>query len=111
MKEAVHSATRPRINLATLKSFAFDLPTLAEQVEIIRRIEIAFTWLDKVATEHARADHLLPKLDQAILAKAFRGGLLPQDPNDEPASELLKRIADEQHANKSSKRRRAQKTL
>jgi type I restriction enzyme S subunit len=34
----------------------------------------------------------LKTLEQAILAKAFRGELVPQDPNDEPASELLKRI-------------------
>jgi len=35
------------------------------------------------------------KLTQSILAKAFRGELVPQDPNDEPASELLKRIQEE----------------
>lgn len=66
-----------------------------EQSEIVRRIEKAFTWLEKIATEHARAEHLLPKLDQAILAKAFRGELVPQDPNDEPASVLLERIKAE----------------
>lgn len=58
------------------------LPTIEEQLEIVRRIEVAYQWLDKIATEHARAEHLLPKLDQAILAKAFRGELVPQDPND-----------------------------
>jgi hypothetical protein len=38
----------------------------------IHRIETAFAWLDSVAAEHANASRLLPKLDQAILAKAFR---------------------------------------
>lgn len=69
-----------------------------EQVEIVRRIEHAFTWLDKIAAEHARAAYLLPKLDQAILAKAFRGDLVPQDPKDEPASALLARIKAERGA-------------
>ena len=37
----------------------------------------------------------LDKLDRSILAKAFRGELVPQDPNDEPASVLLERIRAE----------------
>jgi type I restriction enzyme S subunit len=71
-----------RGDVAGLKIFT---PSCKEQDEIVSRIEIALTWLDKIATEHTRADHLLPKLDQAILAKAFRGELVPQDSNDEPA--------------------------
>jgi type I restriction enzyme, S subunit len=50
-----------------------------EQAEIIRQVETAFAWLDRVAVEHANASRLLPKLDQAILAKAFRGELVPSD--------------------------------
>jgi type I restriction enzyme S subunit len=50
-----------------------------EMQEVVRRVETAFAWLNRVATEHANASRLLPKLDQAILAKAFRGELVPQD--------------------------------
>jgi type I restriction enzyme S subunit len=92
LKAMVHGATRPRITLSQLKAFSFELPPLAEQQEIVRRIESAFSWLDKLAAEHTRAAALLPKLEQALLAKAFRGQLVPQDPNDEPASALLERI-------------------
>ena len=52
------------------------------------------------------AEHLLPKLDQAILAKAFRGELVPQDPNDEPAAALLERIRAERDGNEKPKQRR-----
>jgi len=71
------------------------LPTPAEQTEITRRIEAAFGWLDRVAADHSGASRLLAKLDAAILAKAFRGELVPQDPNDEPASALLERAQHE----------------
>jgi type I restriction enzyme, S subunit len=49
-------------------------------------------WLNAVAAEQARASHLLDHLDQGLLAKAFRGELVPQDPNDESADKLLGRM-------------------
>lgn len=45
----------------------------------------------------------LTHLDQSILAKAFRGELVPQDPNDEPASVLLERIRASREASKEKK--------
>jgi type I restriction enzyme S subunit len=58
------------------------LPTVEEQEEIVRHIETVFTWLDRITAEHANASRLLPRLGQAILAKDFRGELVPQDIND-----------------------------
>jgi type I restriction enzyme, S subunit len=63
-----------------------------EQQEIIRLIDSAFSWIDRLANEAASARKLIDHLDQAILAMAFRGDLVPQDPNDEPASVLLEQI-------------------
>jgi hypothetical protein len=55
-----------------------------EMQEVVRHIETAFAWLDRVAAEHANASRLMPKLDQAILARAFRGELILHDPYDKP---------------------------
>ena len=84
--------SQSNINAKKVAVFELPLPPLEEQAEIVRRIESAFGWLDRMAADHAAAARLLPKLDAAILAKAFRGELVPQDPNDEPATVLLERI-------------------
>lgn len=77
---------------AALSKVPISVPPLDEQHEIVRRIEAAFAKIDRLATEAKRALELVGKLDEAILAKAFRGELVPQDPDDEPASELLRRL-------------------
>lgn len=86
------------VNATELGALTVPLFEIDEQAEIVRRIESAFGWLDRMATDHAAAARLLPKLDAAILAKAFRGKLVPQDPNDEPAAKLLERIKAEREA-------------
>jgi type I restriction enzyme S subunit len=70
----------------------FPLPPLEEQAEIVRRARGALDGIARLEQGlHANfAD--LDQLDQAILAKAFRGELVPQDSSDEPASVLLERI-------------------
>jgi type I restriction enzyme S subunit len=67
------------LSQAALSNIALPWPEDSEPQEIVRRIETAFAWLDRVASEHANASRLLPKLDQAILAKAFRGELVQPD--------------------------------
>jgi hypothetical protein len=80
------------------------LAPLIEQQEIVRRIEIALAWVDRIASEFISARKLIDHLDQAILlAKAFRGELVPQDPNDEPASVLLERIRAEREVRSPKK--------
>lgn len=84
--------SQSNINAKKLAAFSFLLPSLEEQAEIICRIEKTLNWLKTIAAEQSQATHHLDHLDQANLAKAFRGELVPQDPNDEPASVLLERI-------------------
>lgn len=99
------------VNATELGALTIPLFDIQEQAQIVRRIESAFGWLDRMAADHAAAARLLPRLDAAILAKAFRGELVPQDPNDEPASVLLERIKAERAAEPKAKRtKQAHKT-
>lgn len=85
------------------------LPPRAEQYEIVHRIESAFAKIDRLAKEAKRALDLVGRLDEAILAKAFRGELVPQDEKDEPADHLVARIRAEREAAPKGKRGRGAK--
>lgn len=86
------------------------LPNLKEQKEIVRRVESLFTQADAVEKQYRAAKQRLDRLSQSLLAKAFRGELVSQDPNDEPATELLKRIqAERQQAADKPKRKTAKR--
>jgi type I restriction enzyme, S subunit len=86
------SGGQPNIKLEFLNPYPLPLPPLAEQKEIVRRVDELFTLADQIEDRYAKAKHYVDTLRQSILSKAFRGELLPQDPNDEPASVLLERI-------------------
>src|SRR6516162_4903462 len=84
------------ISLSGLRNFRVPLPTELEQAEIIRRVGAVFTKRDRLAAESRSATALWERLDQAILAKAFGGEVMPQDPSDEPAPVLLERVRADQ---------------
>jgi type I restriction enzyme, S subunit len=96
----------PKINGAVVRGTPVPTPVLDEQHEIVRRIESAFARIERLAAQAKRALELVGKLDEAILAKAFRGELVPQDDNDEPADKLLERIRAERAAAPKAKRGR-----
>ena len=81
------------IPLNGLRAFNALLPCLAEQHEIVRRVETLFAFAGRLEARCAAARKQAGQLTPALLAKAFRGELVPQDPADEPAAELLKRLA------------------
>jgi type I restriction enzyme, S subunit len=85
--------TRLRIDLSLFKTFPIPMPPRAEQSEIVRRVETLFAFADRLEARLAQAQTAVERLTPSLLAKAFRGELVPQDPNDEPAAELLKRLA------------------
>ena len=73
-------------------SLEIRLPSLPEQQEIVRRVEALFALADRIEARLTAAQKAVERLTPAVLAKAFRGELVPQDPNDEPASALLERL-------------------
>lgn len=68
------------------------VPPMDEQDEIVRLVEQLFALAGQLENRVKAAQARIDCLTQSILTKAFRGELVPQDPNDEPASELLVRI-------------------
>jgi type I restriction enzyme, S subunit len=74
------------------KELLLEWPAVSEQTEIVRLVEQYFALADTLEKNLANAKQRVDNLTQSILAKAFRGELVPQDPNDEPADKLLARI-------------------
>jgi len=85
---------RANLSLKDVANFPILLPPLPEQQEIVCRVEALFKIADQIEERYKKAKTYIDKLTQSILAKAFRGELVPQDPNDKPASALLRKIAD-----------------
>ena len=95
-------ATVAHVNLKDIRPFLIPLPPLAEQKRIVAKIEKLMPLVEeygKMEETRLQLDADLPAmLEKSILQEAIQGKLVPQDPNDEPASELLKRIAAERKA-------------
>lgn len=89
------STAVPTLNRNNLRDLEVNVPPIDEQHEIVRRVEALFKLADDIEKRYEKARAHVDRLTQSILAKAFRGELVPQDPGDEPASELLKRIRQE----------------
>lgn len=100
LQEAAYGQGKPGLNLDNIRQVEVVLPPLAEQHEIVRHVEALFALADKIEAHVQTATARVEKITQAILAKAFRGELVPteaelarQENRDyEPASVLLERI-------------------
>lgn len=98
-------STHTTIYFPAIRALHICLPSPEEQHEIVQRVRTGLAEIDRLAAEASAARRLLDRLDQAILAKAFRGELVAQDPADEPANVLLERIRAERAAAPKAKRR------
>ena len=82
----------PGLKRELLLSLQIPLPPFSEQQRIIIEIEHLFTLIDKVEENKYDLQAIIRQVKNKILDLAIHGKLVPQDPNDEPASELIKRI-------------------
>ncbi|MBF0876828.1 hypothetical protein HKD21_08190 [Gluconobacter cerevisiae] len=94
------------VGLAGIMDAPIALPSRLEQDVIVSRLHAAFSWIDRLASDARSSRKLVDCLDQSVLAKAFRGELVPQNLADEPASALLDRIRAERTAAPKTKRGR-----
>lgn len=79
-------STHTTIYFPEIRALHIALPPVEEQREIVARIERMLAQNERLKAEASGGRALLDRLESAVLTKAFRGELVPQDPNDEPAS-------------------------
>ena len=110
IRSRAYGGAQPNISPTEIAATPVAFPPLDEQVRIANLLSEARVSGSNVESECAESESALTQLDQSILAKAFRGELVPQDPRDEPASELLARIRTTRETSsmpRKAKRKRA----
>jgi type I restriction enzyme, S subunit len=91
------------LTLEICRDLPLPIPPILEQEKIVAQIDNFFNIADIISQQVEEAKFKQEKLNQSILAKAFRGELVPQDPDDEPASVLLEQIRAEREKLNNSK--------
>ncbi len=89
---------QPKLALERVATVLFPLPPLAEQQRIVEQVETLLKYVDIIDSDAETLDKSITLAKQKILDLAIRGKLVQQDPTDEPASELLKKIKAEKDA-------------
>ena len=95
------------LSMAALRNVLIPIPSSNEQQRIVAKVEELFALADQIDISSDRITKLLQLLNKKVLDLAIRGKLVPQDPNDEPASELVKRIETARNEKTGSKKSRA----
>ncbi|MCB1192085.1 MAG: restriction endonuclease subunit S [Leptospiraceae bacterium] len=98
LKDKQTGTAQPQIPANILQKLKIPIPPLEEQKEIVSRLTHHLGIIDELEENHKALKARIKRLRQAILSKAFKGHLVPQDENDEPASVLLERSEKRDHA-------------
>lgn len=101
--KAARGIAQKTVTLGDLSRYVIPIAPLLEQKIITEIIKKYFFTINKLEIFLENSLERVQQLNQSILAKAFRGELVPQDPNDEPASVLLERIRAERAASETAK--------
>lgn len=96
---------RAKLTQGALNALPIAVPPQSEIIEIVQRVNFMFALVDRIDTQCTAANIHAQRLTPLALAKAFRGELVPQDPDDEPANDLLTRIAVAQSLKQKPKAR------
>lgn len=107
VREIQYGATKASLSLIQVRNLPVPMPPLAEQAALASRLDRALAVVKRLEQQITELSARQQALDAAVLVKAFRGELVPQDPNDEPASVLLERIRAEREASDGSTPKRS----
>jgi type I restriction enzyme, S subunit len=92
MRRATKGVAVRGINIGDVRALQLPIPSLFEQREISRRVNELFALADNLQRRYQNTMSFAERLTPSVLAKAFRGELVPQDPNNEPVAKMLERI-------------------
>jgi type I restriction enzyme S subunit len=95
IEKVIYGQGRPHLSFADLKRLRIPVIDVMQTQAFVKRLDEAFEMIDRFAAGATSARKLIDHLERAVLTKAFRGELVPQDPADEPAGVLLERIRAE----------------
>ena len=101
-REAASSAGQHNVSLSLIHRMAVPVPPLAEQHRIVAEVERRLSVIQQAETAVEASVQRAERLRQSILKRAFAGELVPQDPDDEPASVLLERIRAQREAEQAA---------
>ena len=87
-----HQVAQPKLSIETASTTPIALPPINEQIRIVSEIERTLKLIDGINNNKNELQTAIKQAKRKILDLAIHGKLVPQDPNDEPATELLKRI-------------------
>jgi len=93
-----NGSAQPNLSANSVTKYLLPVPPVSEMKSICELLRASALRVRETMAGIAESESDLTQLDQSILAKAFRGELVPQDPNDEPASVLLERIRQQREA-------------
>ena len=103
LKVSLQGVDQPFVNKPKLLNIPLSLPSLLEQRQIVLEIERRFSIIDEMEKTVEQGLKQAERLRQSILKRAFEGKLVPQNPDDEPASVLLERIKEEKAKRQNKK--------